>query len=97
MDESLDTVRILMANRKAVQAIFNAVLIYKDGSENPNGALHLSNVVGLAEAGVKVEYDEDCNMKDIPKDELREIEAGKARYLQYLEDLKKQKENLTTA
>lgn len=93
MNESVDSVRILHANRNAKPPIFNAILVYKDGTKNYDAALHISNVVGLAEAGVKIYYDQDCNTEDIPKDELAQVEAGKQRYLDYLEALEKEKAN----
>lgn len=87
MNESLKSATILAVNLKATPIIYNCLLLYKDGIENPNGACHISNLVGLAEAGVDVEIEEGVKISD---EDNEAINAGKAKYLQYLEDLKKQ-------
>lgn len=93
MNEDLKAAVITFVNRKAVPTIYGAILQYKDGKENSNGALHINNITGLAEAGVNIEYDSEFDPNDpkngMTKDELSQIAAARQRYLDYLDSLKK--------
>lgn len=93
MNESLESATILNINNNATPRIYNCLLQYKDGTRNPNGALHISNLSGLAAAGVEIiVLDDPKHPITVPTEDQEQIDAGKQAYQKYLEDLKKQEE-----
>ena len=92
MDEHLKSFTLDRINREAVPTIYGGVLLYKNGDENANAALHMSNIIGLVEAGVDVIIDDSVE-KEITKDETDQIDLAKERRKKYLEELEKLKAN----